>query len=659
MKKICLLLPLLIAAFTMNAQRFDWATGYTVDSENKRIVGGVTDSTGNLYILGYCNFSSKWDGDEYVIPSINKTAKSEDPPSVVIAKINTEGEMVWKKVIFGNNGTGGYPNCIRKIGDSAFACMVGFCPPTSQHYTYFLDTLIIGDSEYPINPINFGTAMWTAYLVFDFDGNLIEQHYLNITYTDADGNDIVYYAGPQQIPYRYGNYYEFATFDIDKEGNIYICRRALDCFGPTISVENGVIQGLKFWVDRRLAGIYSIQCRPPLETPQMVKFSPHFDTLLACRYVMQRSDSIETEYYNYGSYFGSKTKVDSNGNVYFMHFMLPGRHNSNTIIIDSLAGISFSHTEKNTWISFLVKYDSQLNARWAIAFGDSVINNTLQSRIIFNDYDFDTDSNLLLIFAQTGRSTYRDTVNLYSVMTYQGTPLKIKSNTFFCAFDNNDTNPTLHSYGVVPELFIDGPYLSGKCKNNRVFMQNQYGGGIKFPTQTINLSNIYKAGVALTVFDYSGRVIDGIDYGIETQNANNCLGPIVLHDSVLYLCNNFCASPTFGSIHYPVFDRANVIARYVDTAFMHPYVRPTHGINTVTAEPELTLAPNPTTGALTVSCEAAIEAVELYDMQGRCVLSRECSGTLAVLDLKALPAGTYVLVAHTAKGSATRTVEKR
>ena len=71
------------------------------------------------------------------------------------------------------------------------------------------------------------------------------------------------------------------------------------------------------------------------------------------------------------------------------------------------------------------------------------------------------------------------------------------------------------------------------------------------------------------------------------------------------------------------------------------------------------IGPNPTMGALTVSCEAAIEEIELYDVQGRCALSSKANGTSAVLDLTELPSGSYVLVAHTDKGLATRTVEKR
>ena len=79
------------------------------------------------------------------------------------------------------------------------------------------------------------------------------------------------------------------------------------------------------------------------------------------------------------------------------------------------------------------------------------------------------------------------------------------------------------------------------------------------------------------------------------------------------------------------------------------------------AAPEVTLSPNPTTGKLTVSCEAEITAVEMYDMQGRVVDGQwsVASGQRVVLDLSALPCGTYVVVVTTPQGRATRTVERR
>ena len=81
------------------------------------------------------------------------------------------------------------------------------------------------------------------------------------------------------------------------------------------------------------------------------------------------------------------------------------------------------------------------------------------------------------------------------------------------------------------------------------------------------------------------------------------------------------------------------------------------GIEGVEA-PEVTLAPNPTDGRLMVRCGAEITAMELYDMQGRAVLTAKGSGTEAVLDLTALPNGTYTAVVNTPQGRVARTVEK-
>ena len=77
-----------------------------------------------------------------------------------------------------------------------------------------------------------------------------------------------------------------------------------------------------------------------------------------------------------------------------------------------------------------------------------------------------------------------------------------------------------------------------------------------------------------------------------------------------------------------------------------------YGIDDIEA-PEVTLSPNPTTGTLTVRCGAEIEGVELYDMQGRVVSGQWSVATgqsVAVLDLAALPVGSYTVVVRTAKG---------
>lgn len=653
MKRISIIALFIVFAFSAQAQRFEWAKGYTVSQNSYRsIVGGITDSLGNLYILGNCDASSVWDGAEYVLPSINKTAKNLSN-SVLIAKINTEGEMAWKKVVFSNNNQRNLGNDIKKMGDTAFACMMDFTPPKMHNNTYYLDTLLVGMSNYPIDISHFGSGSWTAFLVFDFDGNIIEQHFLCITYTDADGNDIVRRLPQDTIPWLMGQSYgEYASFDFDSEGNIYISRRTNDkCSSDSIcTVENGAICGLKFWVDRRLAGEYRVEGERKQGYPQILKFSPHFDTLLACRNMVQKWPRVQD---------GARkitTKVDRYGNVY----CVPVYHNNSgalnsvdTFVVDSLRRIEYIHNTGE--FSFLMSYDNNLNARWIISYDDHIFNGNVNNHIFkqFHDIDFDYDSNLVFLSATSGRTTAGDTLNYMSTLTYRGRLLPIKDGVSIASFYNTDSIPVMHSYSVVPAIKsaqISGHGSSGNlyCKNNRVVLQCDYFGGIRLPSQTIRYNTLYHSGIGLLVYDYIGNLIDGIDYDCVLSNCiTNYPGPIVAHDSVLYLCNLLAANAQFGDISFPVYGETNVIAKYVDTAFMHPYVRPTHGISTAAAVAPR-VYPVPATDRLHFDSPAgsvptAVAAISLSGWR------MPLTATASSADVSCLAPGAYILEITTAK----------
>ena len=115
--------------------------------------------------------------------------------------------------------------------------------------------------------------------------------------------------------------------------------------------------------------------------------------------------------------------------------------------------------------------------------------------------------------------------------------------------------------------------------------------------------------------------------------------------------------------HYDVYVRARCDidttkwSAWSDTLHVHIASYGIDGADAVEAE----IGPNPTSGMLTVRCEAEIKAVELYDMQGRCVAKGEvgtASGEprMATLRVQHLPAGTYTAVVRTAQGTATKQV---
>lgn len=646
MKRIYTTILIMLLAFCPQAQRFEWAKGYRVDNEYKNIAGVVTDSLGNLYLLGACDASSAWDGED-LIPSIRKSNKVGLNQDVIIAKLSPEGDMIWKKVIF--SSTSSIPHDIRKLGDTAFACMVSFALPPNSNYTYFLDTFMYRSSNYPIDASYFTPAAFTGYLVFDFDGNLTEQHYLAITYTDSAGNDLVYAYDRDSMPWLSATNYENASFDVDSAGNIYISRRAYDRYDingiPRSYTTDDTIRGLKFWVDRRLAGEYRIEGRPNIWWfPQIVKFSPHFDTVLACRYVVQQAaDSL----YNC-DLFKSGVKIDANGDVYSINNVQSSTHDSShySIVIDSAQDISFTVSTR-AMMSFLVKYDSLLNPKWAIYLDDSMVVGSRYLPITFHSIDFDYDSNLLFIYARTSHGVAGNP-DTNAFLSYNGNAIRLTT-AGFLAFQNGDRQPVLktctniparhHSASAGGTIYADGAIRS---KGNRVFLQGTYSGGIDLPSQTLRY-NWNQSGIGFLVFDYAGNLIDGQDYGIIATlpaSPGSAL-PIVLNDSVVYFCNLLNGSARFGDIDFPAYGPTNCIAKYVDTAFMHPYVRPVHGITVADGHSSIAVHPNPARERLFFDLPAG-------SVRSACAISATGIRTQLPLhangaDISALAPGLYII----------------
>ena len=137
MKKIFFVILACVAFCTAQAQRFEWAKGYDSGYDDAYIKGSVTDSLGNLYILGQIHWDSDWDQDEEPLCWQVTTENT----MVLVAKISPEGEMVWKKT-FAHSGNGTYAYDIKPMGDTGFAVMFQdqVCEPYYEH-RYWVDSL--------------------------------------------------------------------------------------------------------------------------------------------------------------------------------------------------------------------------------------------------------------------------------------------------------------------------------------------------------------------------------------------------------------------------------------------------------------------------------------------------------------------------------------
>lgn len=669
-KSILLIVLVLLASAQSFAQHFDWVRGYA-PGDNVAIVGSVTDSVGNLYILGNINFNTCWENGSRLLP-IAPYGYARDLGDVLIAKVSPEGDLVWHKVIHGN--LNGRMACdIKSIGDTAFACLVEMSPATREYYLYYLDTMIYETSrnwdhnspyssipfpDYPINVDGFTGYEYLALITFDFDGHVLEQHFLQMSYLDYNGEDITcYQPAPYNATWISCKAIAYASFAVDEVGNIYLCRNTYDMIGGCTaadegySVDNGTISAVKFWCDRREVGV--VPADSTLNgSPQILKFSPHFDTLLNARYVYQTRNT---------PIICIETKLTHHAPHIYARFRLEPNLNQNLIVFDSTNAITTRldyviHAEKDV----IIKYDSSLAAVNSIIIEDTITNPaTFSWGTIFsllNDIVFDSDSNLAIISCSATKSAIGDTSlnedNSYFVIN--GNIVDFHRNAGIIIMDE-ETLDLKHTGQLSTSnqslYYVTARISSGNlfCFNNRIFTQANYYGEVRFPNQVFQAPPMSThGGVCLGVFDYKGNLIEGIDYHTSSLQYT---GGINMKDSVLYLMNLLSSGATFGDISVPSRGKYFAcIAKYTDRAFMSTYERPedtTMVVEVVQEEMTVVRYPNPTTGRLTIDMngrplrEAWVAAI---DGVAEPLPVTHLGDSRYAADLTGRPDGTYILV---------------
>ena len=653
---------LLIASFLLLcgqtfAQRFEWAKGFAA-GENVAIVGSVVDSVGNLYILASINFNTCWENGSRLLP-IAPYGNAQDDGDVLIAKISPAGELVWRKVIHGE-ATNSIPHDIKLVGDSAFACLVTMPLASEIGYLYYLDTLVRREGfgiypEYPMSALYIatGASTVTALITFDFGGNVKEQHFLWMSYLDYNGDDIVLTYTEYPQPWYQARTLRHPSVAFDSEGNIYLSRWTYDMIsagqGNNYSVEDGTISAVKFWCDRRVVGIATTDSNR-FFSPQILKFSPHFDTLLGSNYVYQtRNNNIDCW----------ETKLIYHAPHIYARFRLVPNLSQNYIVFDSLNGITTvidysRHAEKDV----IIKYDSSLTAVNSIIIEDTITNPaTFVGRmfVLLNDIVFDRDSNLAIVSSYANKAINGDTMQNVdnSHFTIKGNAVDFHRNAGIIIMDEEtlELKKTAQLSTSDRSTYYIRPGISSGnlcCSNNRIFTQSQYYGEVRFPNHVFQAPSTSCGGVCLGVFDYSGNHIVGIDY---SAYSSSYAGGINIKDSVLYLINLLSSGATFGDINVP--SRGTYfacIAKYVDPMFMSTYERPRDTTVCVTVtQQELTVVryPNPTTGRLTIDMqgrplrEAYVAAI---DGIAELLPVTPLGGDRYAADLTGRPTGTYILI---------------
>ena len=617
---------------------FEWAKGYNSNMDGY-IKGTVTDSLGNLYILGQVHWASIWDDTLSVGPPL-----STQNTMVLVAKISPEGEMVWKKM-FGNDVSSTFADDIKPLGDTGFAVMFDDNLIIPGYGMRYWGDSMCNDVNHPlISPcdtpgLRFGDSSPTIFMAFDFDGNVIEQHALEITFLDSDGNDFErsMYQSPDSLPWLRTSRMYLTTFDVDNDGNIYVCYRPGDFPDSAHYANYDRLAATRYWVDHRLVGESTLGNNTTEETlwyPQLVKFSPHFDTLLASRHVVQKSFSDNKTVFPF-------VKIDKQTNELYTRLYMNMMYGSpdDTVIIDSIVNYFICHPGACSVKGIIIIFDSTLTPHGLIDFNDTLYNPTNRLAMVhMKDIEFDNDSNLVFISCSLGSKN--------GVITYNGSTINSMTGVVVL----NKSNLMLHSVlefpcdasgGSLPQNELMFGDL--KVSKNRVFLQATFYHRINFPSGYY-ISYSGNPGSALAIWDYQGNLIDGLEY--HTYDYNNSSGSIALVDSNLYLVNHLATNATFGNIQYYVMSYAACVAKYVDPAFMDVY-QPV-GIAEVDVTNH-TIYPNPVENLLHVKLEndniLQATAISVLGTQ------EQLDAVGNTVDVSRLQSGIYIMELTTVRGT--------
>ena len=660
MKRVILLAAFVVLSLAAHAQHFDWVKTYTGPdlngSETNNIVGSFVDAEGNFYFLGEFSPSATLCG----IRLLPQEVVSEQYKSVVVAKLSPSGQLMWHKAVYGPQSSYAYSLC--PMGDTAFTVMVGFrMSHNFNSFLYYLDTLLTSsDAGYLQSFDSTASPLTNGFITFRLDGSVAEQHFIELGYIDSTGRPLTIglYGQPTPAPDALeSTVLSSETFTIDNDGNIYIARLTKDykyILNERFSIDDGTIATYKIMVDGSHPLLYPLEQPSALWNQQILKFSPHFDSLLATLFVFDGTTTIQ----------GSVTaplghmRFDSIGNLY----VLTGTNTNLQFQLQISNSNSLHYNATDYQTRCIIKYSPDFTATDMIQFGhtEGTSNNV---NLPMSGLIIDNSTNSMFI-AGNSHWPLADSINLL----YLNDTIRISNKSaFWLRLSLSDYS--LLSYGQAkptsPESSVVTCYSISNGGVNRLFGHTKYSYDMAFADTAVYAPSSQSYGNAYLVWDYDGHEIAMIDY--QSYSIDNVALPACIKDSSIYFAGAVFSNATFDTFHIQTNGNSVAyIARYVDTAFLTPYtpIDTTHTdpidtgsvrITVVGDEGAFVAYPNPFRQKVTIEVQGSeplSETAWLTDLSGRrdeVRLTPDAPGPYT-LDLTSRPQATYLLTLTTASG---------
>lgn len=622
---------LLISFYSLNAQNFQWAKSYSGqdgfndgDSKSNRIFNSSYDSQGNIYILGRFGVGASID-DEYLLTEAML-------PSNVLAKLDSNGNLLWKKVISNTALHIQVPHWMEIVGDTSVAIMTDmYMPYPPTQYMYYLDTLVYGPQtvvpqdqwQLPYYP-----GSYTCFFQFDLDGNLEKEHFLQ--WNEVDSNNNVLAGGGCFSSGISGN---VSPFHIDRDGNIFIItlnQWLANTYTYRIRVDR---------VDRQGQNIsYNSLHRDVNFSYKIFKFTPDFDLLWHKDIFMDTIGGC-SEYEFWTQLTGISTDEEDNiyltGTIHNIFEPTSICQTTSPYAIEFRLDSSNSVKIKDRGSSdqgFIIKYDTSGLVQW--------VNQTyVQTSFEYDNsggsssfYNSISDSTSIYTLISAGNSSdaqiYVDSttqLSTYGISLYRVAFIRY-----------NKESGDYISHGIFPSdsptRFSTVSRPSIAVKNNQVFAQ-------------VEVNSTSSNNIAIVRWLDTGEQIEIINIPSTSNSLSLNAGQTILDNSGnLFLTGKFNNSITLGetTLFGSSSNSAAFFAKYHDPTFSVPY-----RIEDVNLKEGNTISiyPNPTKDKTTIfSNEENIKHITVYNMRGQIIFQRNNLNTTQTnIDLSINSNGIYVI----------------
>ena len=667
MKKLITLIAITIVSFNLYSQQ--WAKSYTGSEGSSTsffntVYNTVCDSQGNTYFVGTFGEGATFDGIPLLDAQLYNNAQS-----LVVAKLDPNGNMLWRKAIKNWSNYDVWPaNNLKIVGDTSIVFLVkgmktaGY---TSSYYLYYLDTLVIGSQPFPEYPFHGGYS-GSMLITLDLDGNLINNHFLEIVRLDSNNQEV---NRNSLIDIQ-------GTFDIDKDGYIYIYTRTLKPLSST-----AIVDSLKIIADtKREFGPFNI---PLVQNLTLFKFSPNCQDLVWQRSLSQDTISYGGDIVGFMPY-ARGIDIDSFGNIYITGYLKVYRdlysegfgdstRYTDVIVNPNNPNHKIRIAPKDSHTGFIVKYNSDGEVMWTNQMYGKDCEVLTQAPFCDISNVVASEENNAVYFL--GYGAFLDPVYGGNLYFEDSIPLRkyhdsTTNQLFFAKLDketgryiSHGIAPSAYATGCNYNLYVTNPSFT--VKNNQVFAQTTFTGHLKG-----NDTNYYGNGLAFIRWKDNGYIIDTKNFPTNPNWVRAGAKNTVVNDNGdMILTGMFNNSIDFGNIQLTSGSNSTAyIAKFNDPSFIIPFEggdtlndqEPITSLDYVVGltENQIIISPNPTKDFVNIiSTNERINSYTLYNMGGQTMIkSEKVKVKSEKVNLSTLPKGVYVIKVITDKNSYTRKV---